>query len=98
MEELLRENESRYTLFPITHDDIWKLYKKMTASFWTAEEIDLSKDMKDWNALTENERYFIKMVLGFFAGADGIVMDNIGVRFLSEVKCAELTCAYSIQL
>ena len=97
-EPLLRENEDRYTLFPIEHDDIWKLYKKQVACFWTTEEIDLSKDIKDWKALTENERYFIKMILGFFAGADGIVIDNLGVRFLSDVKCTELTFAYSIQL
>ena len=97
-EPMLIENVSRFSLFPIVHNDIWKLYKKMVGCFWTPEEIDLSKDMKDWISLTNDERYFIKMILAFFASADGVVMDNLGTRFLSDVKWSELTCAYSIQL
>ena len=97
-EPMLIENTNRFSLFPIQHDDIWKLYKKMVQSFWTAEEIDFKGDLRDWDTLTLDERYFIKMILAFFAGADGVVMDNLGTRFLSEVKWAELTCAYSIQL
>lgn len=97
-EPMLIENTKRFSLFPIQHDDIWKLYKKMVQSFWTAEEIDFKGDLRDWDTLTLDERYFIKMILAFFASADGVVMDNLGTRFLSEVKWMELTCAYSIQL
>ena len=98
-EPMLTENTNRYSLFPIQHDDIWKLYKKMVACFWSVEEISFKGDKNDWNnKLTEDERYFIKMILAFFSVADGVVMDNIGTRFLSDVKWMELTCAYSIQL
>jgi len=98
MEDCLVENDKRYCLFPIKHNDLWEHYKKMVALFWSVEEIDFKGDKEDWNNLTDNERHFIKMILGFFAGSDGIVMDNLGSRFLSEVKWAELTCCYSIQL
>jgi len=96
MEPLLTENTNRFSLFPIQHDDIWKLYKKQVASFWTPEEVSFKGD--DWNELTLDEKYFIKMILAFFASADGVVMENLGTRFLSEVKNMELKCAYSIQL
>ncbi len=98
MENCLIENTSRFTLFPIKHNDLWNHYKKMVALFWSVEEIDFKGDKDDWDSLTDNERHFIKMILGFFAGSDGIVMDNLGSRFLSEVKWSELTCCYSIQL
>ena len=97
-EPMLVENEDRFSLFPIEHNDIWKLYKKMVGSFWTPEEISFKGDREQWKNLTDDERYFIKMILAFFASADGVVMDNLGSRFLSEVKWSELTCAYSIQL
>jgi ribonucleoside-diphosphate reductase beta chain len=79
MEPILQENRSRFVLFPIEHDDIWLFYKKAIASFWTAEEIDLSQDLVDWSALNDNERYFIKNVLAFFAVSDGIVTENLAV-------------------
>ena len=98
MEDCLIENDERYCLFPIKHHDLWEHYKTMTGCFWTAEEIDFKGDRADFANLTDDERHFIKMILAFFAGSDGIVMDNLGSRFLSEVKWSELTCCYSIQL
>ena len=98
MEDCLIENDERYCLFPIKHHDLWEHYKTMTGCFWTAEEIDFKGDKADFANLTDNERHFIKMILAFFAGSDGIVMDNLGSRFLSEVKWSELTFCYSIQL
>mgnify|MGYP003651286213 CR=1 FL=1 len=98
MEDCLVENTSRYCIFPIKHNDIWELYKKSMACFWTPEEIDFKGDRDDFRKLNKDEQHFIKMVLGFFASSDGIVMDNLGSRFLSEVKWAELSCAYSFQM
>ena len=80
-EPLLESNKSRFVLFPIKHDDIWQMYKKAESSFWTAEEIDLSYDHKDWNILTDNERFFISHVLAFFAASDGIVNENLVSNF-----------------
>lgn len=97
-EILLQENPSRFVLFPIVYQDIWDKYKQQTAVYWTAEEIDLSKDRTDWDKLTENERYFIKNILAFFAGSDGIVLENLGTRFLSEVQIPEARCFYGFQL
>jgi len=97
-EPLLKEDPNRYVLFPIQHDDIWKMYKKQMDCFWRAEEIDLSKDIDDWNKLTANEQYFIKMVLAFFAASDGIVLENLGMRFMSEVQPAEAKAFYSFQM
>jgi ribonucleotide reductase beta subunit family protein with ferritin-like domain len=98
MEPLLTENSNRYVMFPIHHEDIWLLYKKMVDSFWRAEEIDFSKDHNDWNSLNENERYFIKMILAFFAGSDGIVIENLGRRFINDVQIPEARAAYGFQL
>ena len=97
-EPLLTENPNRYVMFPLQDNDIWKLYKKMFDCMWRAEEIDLSKDLKDWEKITPDERYFIKMVLGFFAASDGIVLENLGMRFLSEVQLPEARAAYGFQL
>lgn len=97
-EPLLIENESRFVLFPIKYDKIWGEYKKQVSCFWTSEEIDLSKDLNDWEKLTEKERYFIKHILAFFAGSDGIVLENLGKRFLSEIQIPEARCAYGFQL
>lgn len=97
-EVLLRENPGRFVLFPIKYDVIWEFYKKHQASFWTAEEIDLSADGKDWEKLTDNERWFIKMVLGFFAASDGIVMENLAERFITEVQLPEAKLFYGFQL
>jgi ribonucleoside-diphosphate reductase beta chain len=98
-EPILREDKSRFVLFPIKHGEIWKdYYKKAEASFWTAEEIDLSQDMKDWLALNDGERHFISHVLAFFAASDGIVNENLAVNFLSQVQYAEAKCFYGFQI
>ena len=97
-EPLLKANHARFVLFPIQYEDIWEMYKKHEASFWTAQEIDLSHDYKDWVMLTKNEQHFIKHVLAFFAASDGIVMENIGQRFLTEVQIPEARCFYGFQL
>lgn len=96
-EPMLRENKDRFVLFPIQHDDLWKKYKDHCAVIWFAEEVDLSKDMKDWEKLTDDERYFIKNIIGFFAGSDGIVMENLATRFTREVQWPEAKFFYSIQ-
>jgi len=97
-EELLSEENNRYVLFPIKYQDIWSMCKKQLKCFWTAEEIDLSKDYNDWKKLNENEKHFISMVLAFFAASDGIVLENICLRFLDEVKVAEARYFYSNQM
>mmetsp|Transcript_24324 Transcript_24324/g.34344 ORF Transcript_24324/g.34344 Transcript_24324/m.34344 type:complete len:352 (-) Transcript_24324:216-1271(-) len=97
-EVLLRENKQRFVLFPIQYNQIWEMYKKHEASFWTAEEIDLSQDTKDWENLTSDEQHFIKHVLAFFAASDGIVLENLGERFLTEVQLPEARCFYGFQL
>jgi ribonucleoside-diphosphate reductase beta chain len=98
IEPLLVENPNRFVLFPIEHDDIWQMYKKAEASFWTAEEIDLSQDMKDWENLNDGERYFISHVLAFFAASDGIVNENLAANFLHEVQFSEAKCFYGFQI
>ncbi|RAK62657.1 ribonucleoside-diphosphate reductase small subunit [Hymenobacter edaphi] len=98
MEPLLVENPNRFVLFPIQHDDVWQMYKKAEASFWTAEEIDLSQDQKDWEALNDNERHFISHVLAFFAASDGIVNENLAVNFMQEVQMPEARCFYGFQV
>ena len=97
-EPLLAENPNRYVMFPLQDQDIWQLYKKMFDCMWRAEEIDLSKDMKHWESLNDDERHFIKMILAFFAASDGIVVENLGMRFLSEVQLPEARTAYGFQL
>lgn len=99
IEPILVENKDRFVLFPITHTDIWQMYKQAEASIWTAEEVDLSPDLNDWNnKLTEDERYFIKHVLAFFAASDGIVNENLAVHFLQEVQYPEARCFYGFQV
>ena len=88
-EPLLTENENRYVMFPIVDADIWKMYKKQMDCFWRAEEIDLSKDIKHWTTLNDNEQHFIKHILAFFAASDGIVLENLGQRFMNEVQIPE---------
>ncbi|WFD45238.1 ribonucleoside-diphosphate reductase [Malassezia psittaci] len=98
-EPLLVENNKRFVLFPIRYHEIWQMYKKAEASFWTAEEIDLSKDLHDWdNKLNDNERHFISHVLAFFAASDGIVNENLLERFSNEVQAAEARCFYGFQI
>ena len=96
-EPLLNEEHNRYTLFPIQWPSIWKAYKTQKDAFWTAEEIDYVADKKDWNTLSDNEKYFIEHILAFFAGSDGIVLENLVQNFCSEVKVAEARCAYAFQ-
>ncbi|MEZ7971679.1 MAG: ribonucleotide-diphosphate reductase subunit beta [Cytophagales bacterium] len=97
-EPILKENSNRFVLFPIEHDDIWSYYKKAEASFWTAEEIDLGQDLKDWDTLTGDERHFIKHVLAFFAASDGIVNENLAENFVSEVQYTEAKFFYGFQI
>lgn len=98
-EPLLQENPQRFVLFPIKYHDIWQMYKKAEASFWTAEEIDLSKDLHDWNKrLNDDERFFISHVLAFFAASDGIVNENLVERFSGEVQIPEARCFYGFQI
>lgn len=97
-EELLVEGKNRYVIYPIKYDDIWKMYKLAVSSFWTVEEIDLAKDLDDWNKLTDNEKFFIKNVLAFFAGSDGIVNENLSSRFMNEVMIPEAKFFYGFQI
>ncbi|KAK9334020.1 ribonucleotide reductase [Lipomyces starkeyi] len=98
-EPLLIENKNRFVLFPIKYHEIWQMYKKAEASFWTAEEIDLGKDLHDWeNRLNDDERYFISHVLAFFAASDGIVNENLVERFSNEIQIPEARCFYGFQI
>lgn len=98
-EPILAENKDRFVIFPIKHNDIWDFYKKSEASFWTAEEIDLSNDTADWNnKLNDNERHFVKHVLAFFAASDGIVNENLAINFLNEVQYPEARFFYGFQV
>lgn len=97
-EVLLQENKERFVLLPINYPRIWELYKKHEASFWTAEEIDLSADLKDWALLNDGERHFIAHVLAFFAASDGIVNENLAVNFMREVQLPEARCFYGFQI
>ncbi len=98
-EPILAENKDRFVLFPIQHNDIWEFYKKAEASFWTAEEIDLSQDLKDWkDTMTDDEKHFIKHVLAFFAASDGIVNENLAENFVAEVQYTEAKFFYGFQI
>merc|ERR1712223_1065444 len=97
-EPLLMENPRRFVILPIQYGDIWQMYKKAEASFWTAEEVDLSKDVKDWETLKDDERYFVSHVLAFFAASDGIVNENLVERFMKEVQVPEARCFYGFQI
>ena len=98
MEKILTENPGRFVIFPIEHNDIWEYYKQHQAAFWTAEEVDLTNDIRDWENLTENEKYFVKNVLSFFAASDGIVNENLAENFYREVQYPEAKFFYGIQL
>jgi ribonucleoside-diphosphate reductase beta chain len=97
-ELLLRENKDRFVILPIKYPAIWEMYKKCEASFWTAEEIDLSDDMKHWEAMSSGERHFVSHILAFFAASDGIVNENLAVNFMSEVQLPEARCFYGFQI
>lgn len=96
-EPILEPVSNRFVLFPIRHHNLWQLYKKQQACFWTAEEIQLTKDREDWEKLNANEQHFIKNILAFFAGSDGIVFENLDMRFLQEIQVPELKAIYSFQ-
>ena len=98
MEKILVENPNRFVIFPIEHNDIWEYYKMHQAAFWTAEEVDLSGDIRDWENLSENEQYFVKNVLSFFAASDGIVNENLAENFYREVQYPEAKFFYGMQL
>jgi ribonucleoside-diphosphate reductase beta chain len=98
MEKILTENPGRFVIFPIEHNDIWEFYKQHQAAFWTAEEVDLTNDIRDWENLTENEKFFIKNVLSFFAASDGIVNENLAENFYREVQYPEAKFFYGFQL
>ena len=98
MEKILTENKNRFVLFPIEHHDIWDYYKKSESVFWTAEEIDLSSDLIDWERLNDDERHFVKNVLAFFAASDGIVNENLAENFVNEVQYTEAKFFYGFQI
>ena len=97
VEPLLRVNENRLVMFPIQHTDVWDLYKKSIDSFWKAEDIDLSRDYSDWVKMTPDEQHFIKMVLAFFAASDGIIIENLVSRFMTEIQSSEIRAFYAFQ-
>ena len=97
-EPLLRSDDSRFVMFPIQDQDIWEMYKKAEDCFWRAQEVDLSKDLSHWLSLSNDEKYFISMILAFFAASDGIVLENLGLRFMTEVQIAEAKAFYGFQI
>jgi ribonucleotide reductase beta subunit family protein with ferritin-like domain len=98
IEPILREDDSRYVMFPVKHNDVWQMYKKQVDSFWRVEEIDLSKDLGDWDRLTKDEQHFVSKVLAFFAASDGVVMENLATRFMNDVQLAEMRAFYGFQI
>ena len=97
-EPLLAPDDNRFVMFPIKYDDIWQMYKKQIDCFWRAEEIDLSKDLDNWNSLNQDEKYFISMILAFFAASDGIVLENLASRFMNDVQVSEARAFYGFQI
>ncbi|CAL1396960.1 unnamed protein product [Linum trigynum] len=97
-EPILKEQNQRFCMFPIRYKQLWEMYKKAVASFWTAEEVDLSQDMRDWETLSSSEKHFISHVLAFFAASDGIVLENLGARFLNDVQVPEARAFYGFQI
>lgn len=98
MDSILAPNDNRFVLFPLKHMKVWEMYKNHVAAFWTAEEIDLFQDMTDWEKLNDNERHFISNVLAFFAASDGIVNENLALRFYNDVQIPEARCFYGFQI
>ena len=95
---ILQEDTNRYVMFPIQDQDIWQMYKKQVECFWRAEEIDLSKDVTHWETLDQKEKYFVSMILAFFAASDGIVLENLAMRFMGEVQLSEARAFYGFQI
>lgn len=98
IEPLLAPDDNRFVMFPIKHEDIWNMYQKQVDCFWRPEEIDLSKDLAHWDALNKDEQYFISMILAFFAASDGIVLENLAQRFISDVQVSEARAFYGFQI
>jgi ribonucleotide reductase beta subunit family protein with ferritin-like domain len=98
IEPLLQPDNTRYVMFPIKDNEIWKMYKKQVDCFWVVQEVDTSKDLMDWQKLSDDERHFISMVLAFFSSSDGIVLENLGVRFMTDVQLAEARAFYGFQI
>jgi ribonucleoside-diphosphate reductase subunit M2 len=98
IEPLLKPDDSRFVMFPIQYNDIWEMYKKQVDCFWRPEEIDLSKDLNDWKTLTNDEQHFIKMIIAFFAGSDGLVLENLAARFMNDVQNSEARAFYGFQI
>jgi ribonucleoside-diphosphate reductase beta chain len=96
--EPLLQDDNRFVMFPITHNDVWGMYKKAVDSFWRTEEVDLSKDLNDWVSLTSDEQRFISMILAFFAASDGMVVENLAIRFMDDVKNSEVRAFYGFQI
>ena len=98
IEELLIPDDNRFVMFPIKYDDIWKMYEKQVDCFWRPQEIDLSKDLKDWETLNSEEKNFLEMILAFFAASDGIVLENLATRFMRDVQLSEARAFYGFQI
>ena len=98
VEPILKPDDNRFVMFPIKYQDIWEMYKKQVDCFWRAEEVDLSKDLNDWEKLSSEEKHFIKMVIAFFAGSDGLVLENLASRFMSDVQVSEARAFYGFQI
>jgi ribonucleoside-diphosphate reductase subunit M2 len=98
VEPILKPDDSRHVMFPIKYDDIWQMYKRQVDCFWVTQEVDLSKDLVDWAKLTDDEKYFISMVLAFFAASDGIVMENLAARFMNDIQVSEARAFYGFQI
>jgi len=98
IEPLLAHDDNRFVMFPIKYDDIWQMYKKQIDCFWRAEEIDLTKDLDHWQTLNNDERYFVSMILAFFAASDGIVLENLAIRFMNDVQVSEARAFYGFQI
>ena len=98
VEPLLKPDDERFVTFPIKYEDIWKMYKRQVDCFWRAEEVDLSKDINDWNKLSTDEQHFIKLIIAFFAGSDGLVLENLASRFMTDVQVSEARAFYGFQI
>jgi ribonucleoside-diphosphate reductase subunit M2 len=98
VEPLLTPDDNRYVMFPIKYNDVWDMYKRAIDSFWIVNEVNLAQDLNDWNSLTDDERNFIKMVLAFFAASDGVVTENLAVRFMNDVQVSEIRAFYGFQI
>jgi ribonucleoside-diphosphate reductase subunit M2 len=98
VEPILKPDDNRFVMFPIKHNDIWEMYKRQVDCFWRSEEIDLSKDLGDWEKLSSDEQHFIKMIIAFFAGSDGLVLENLASRFMNDVQISEARAFYGFQI